>query len=1027
MKIFSLTNLQKAYRKYKSMIYYDTYGAIDREKIADFEVEHDIHKDDNYFKELAKQLADQRLRDEMFLNIISKIDVRCYPKKVKMSSISGNKYDEVISNALPENNIVESVQYQIDFPIEGHILGILWVIEYGTILDSLLIDNCFGNRLKPYIRKESEKVISPFLFEPYFKKYESWRDGALDIAQQQLDEKKDVLTISLDIKSYYYFARINFDEIKQVLYETIINNNEDSEKAYVILTDFVECVFKKYSSLFSFTHKESPTDDLPFIPIGFAPSMVIANWYLNDFDRKVLNDLHPIYYGRYVDDFLLVIPYYQEKESLTKVNEVIDKYFTDDKGYSHHSFFIKPDDNDNNADKQDAYFFADKKYQYLSVQMEKFKVYIFKHDASRAIINKFRKEIQRNSSEFRYMFEKDQISKHIDDEIYKIDYDGTINKIRSINGIGIDKFRLSKTLSKLIYASVENGYKDRPKMFAILSKAFCKGSGIDLFTLWEKVITLLFMQKCYVEIRVLIDQLNRIIENVTFERDLRHIPFWLQANNDESVLKETLKKTLLSSLYRVLALRRNDQVIELEDYIRDKFGFPKDSQSEIFNELRKKFLISQLINTKITMVPIRNYGSWNTSEDYDLIFGYADNQGQEGTIKYFPRYTHLHECFLHSIDQIIRQDKTIEKTEYFKDSTELYQQINYMYNHDASVGKEFFSVTTCPCAETDGIYQSTNNKICNTLRKGDACARFYDRVRINKISVGKGKYSSLRVGIASVQIKEKNIKDAWVGRPNISVDRMDELIEIVNSAAKHKVQILIMPECYVPYCWTGQIIEAARKHNMAMVFGIEHIVQRKTAYNYLMTVLPVVVEGYNNCVVKMRLKNFYAPAEVKGIQDHHLTLPDRVNTNYFTNGHEREYDLFSWNGINFAPYNCFELTHIYDRALFKSEIDLLIACEDNKDTGYFANIIDSLALDLHCYCVQVNASQYGDSKIAQPKGSHEKTILSIKGGDNVFLIVGNVNINSLREFQICENSSNAFKPLPPGFNFKRVRKRMGLE
>lgn len=106
----------------------------------------------------------------------------------------------------------------------------------------------------------------------------------------------------------------------------------------------------------------------------------------------------------------------------------------------------------------------------------------------------------------------------------------------------------------------------------------------------------------------------------------------------------------------------------------------------------------------------------------------------------------------------------------------------------------------------------------------------------------------------------------------------------------------------------------------------------------------------------MRLKNFYSPDEEKGIRTYHLKTPPR-------DPNKREYDLFNWNGVSFAPYNCYELTHITDRALFKSHVDMIVACEDNKDTAYFSSIIDSLAADIHCYCIQVNASQYGDSKI----------------------------------------------------------------
>lgn len=995
MKIFSKINLQKAYRKHKSMIYYDTFGAIDREKLADFEIKNNLQSCDNYFQTLYEELQDDHKRKKRFDQILSQVKVRCYPKKIKKTSdasVISEKENSVITSSLPQSNKVESIQYQIDLPIEAHILGVLWVMEFGIILDKKLINNCFANRLKSYINQESDEGISPFLFEPYFKKYEKWRDSALDVAQQHLDGGKDVLIISLDIKSYYYYANIDFKDIIETIQNELIDQQAiELSKECEILTRFIENLFKKYTKLFSFSEKKAVK---PFIPIGFAPSMIIANWYLNDFDRNILQKLHPIYYGRYVDDFLIVLPYYSDREDFYKINDVIDTYFTNTRGYPQYNFFKKSKVNN-------SYNFVLKKYKNLSIQMSKFKVYIFKHDDSRAIINNFRREILHNSSEFRYMFEKDSITKHIDDEIYTIDYEDTINKIRSINGLDINKFGLSKVLSKLIYASVENGYRDRLEMFRSLIKIFTSGNGIDLFTLWEKLLTLLFLQERYEEIKILIHQLLNLIKSVDFLTT--EACFTLKDKTDEIRLKNTLRNSLVGSLCRVMALRSSSEKnSELEKDVFSQFIEYNFVENDFIN-YRKKYLESNLVNSKLTITLINNLKY----------------------IKYFPRYVQLHECFLQNINNKISKNEIVRQIDYFSDSFNLYYKINYM--HDAKEGKErrFFNAITCPCSKENNVghFNHSNNEVCGKIRKGEVCSQFNDKLRINKISVGDNKYNFLRIGIASVQVHEKNIKDSWAGRSNKNIERMDELIVIINEAIKQNVNMLVMPECYVPYSWTGHIIEAARKHNMAMIFGIEHIVQNKIAYNYLMTVLPAIVDGYNNCIVKMRLKNFYSPAEIEGIQSYHLNLP-LLEEGFDQGMHQREFDLFSWNGVNFAPYNCFELTHINDRALFKSEIDLLIACEDNKDTGYFANIIDSLALDLHCYCVQVNASQYGDSKIAQPKESFKKNILSIKGGNNPFLVVGEIDIKSLRDFQICGRGS--FKPLPPGFNYRRVRDRMGL-
>src|SRR5699024_3037362 len=43
------------------------------------------------------------------------------------------------------------------------------------------------------------------------------------------------------------------------------------------------------------------------ITIGMLSSNIIANWYLRTFDEKVNKYVKPAFYGRYVDDILIVL------------------------------------------------------------------------------------------------------------------------------------------------------------------------------------------------------------------------------------------------------------------------------------------------------------------------------------------------------------------------------------------------------------------------------------------------------------------------------------------------------------------------------------------------------------------------------------------------------------------------------------------------------------------------------------------------------------------------------------------------
>ena len=121
--------------------------------------------------------------------------------------------------------------------------------------------------------------------------------------------------------------------------------------------------------------------------------------------------------------------------------------------------------------------------------------------------------------------------------------------------------------------------------------------------------------------------------------------------------------------------------------------------------------------------------------------------------------------------------------------------------------------------------------------------------------------------------------------------------------------------------------------------------------------------------------------------------------------------------MSFASYNCFELADIRHRALFKSEIDLLIACVWNKDTNYYQHILESAVRDLHCYAIQVNTSQFG-SYVLQPSRTETRVKLAVQGGDNVSIRTTTIDIAKLRSFQFKSKPKGnlAFKPLPPGYD-----------
>jgi hypothetical protein len=90
--------------------------------------------------------------------------------------------------------------------------------------------------------------------------------------------------------------------------------------------------------------------------------------------------------------------------------------------------------------------------------------------------------------------------------------------------------------------------------------------------------------------------------------------------------------------------------------------------------------------------------------------------------------------------------------------------------------------------------------------------------------------------------------------------------------------------------------------------------------------------------------------------------------------------------------------------------------------------MESLSRDMHCYCIQVNSSNYGDSRVTQPTKTDEKDILRTKGGDNESILVGTIDIAALRDFQIknfeLQKEDKRFKTTPPQFDKTVTQKKI---
>jgi RNA-directed DNA polymerase len=148
--------------------------------------------------------------------------------------------------------------------------------------------------------------------------------------------RKNCYILKLDIKGYFMSIdrALLFDKLKSVL----LNQKQNPEFGVNLVLYLLEkVIFNDPTTNCIVKGKKTDWDGLPAskslfhagyqkgLPIGNLTSQLFGNVYLNDFDHFVKRDLGIRYYGRYVDDFVLI---HSDKCYLNRLIPIITEYLS---------------------------------------------------------------------------------------------------------------------------------------------------------------------------------------------------------------------------------------------------------------------------------------------------------------------------------------------------------------------------------------------------------------------------------------------------------------------------------------------------------------------------------------------------------------------------------------------------------------------------------------------------------------------------------------------------------------------------
>ena len=1102
---FELGDIKDAYKRLKTYIYYDNTDIILRRKLVEFETnltkdfnsifrasekpyriddKLDIFKNDfgipesveSKLQTFTNELNNYHSSSDFFDFFLKKIDANFYPKKYEKTE----KADNFITNQRVQKEYpIQRLTAFIDAPIEIHLLSVLWTINYGVQIDAHLGSNCMGNRL--LLTKEKKKIVhGSGLFKPYFKQYQKWRDDSVSVAQDLIKKERDVLFLNLDIKDYFHSVRIPNDVIfseNKTHYQIAHNNlNKLFLKIHHIYTDKIS---REYEQPYDFTNELERNENnelLEFIlPIGLLSSFVLANDYLKDFDKRIVEKYKPAYYGRYVDDILLVLADPNPNSNSEETNEDFKFSFVDyktrikkkfnNKNNIHYKITFE-EENLNQIEKYiitslsplislvDSPFSKDSSTtsgrvfkingkKSLFCQSEKTLLYYFDSEESDMVINKLKRELIERTSEFRDLPSQEDSLGEFESSAYHLDYNGTEGKIKTLQDYKENRYGLTLFLSNQIFSSLNHERNISEKEKNQVLKFFKGSTCLEFYRLWERIFTYFLVNKepksyidFYIHCAEQIDNIGKkgfdFIDNIKVDyRTVQNsMAEYLDCAHELTISLNPKFLNKSRDIERHFEFRTNELTNSLLVYFMNNTEITKSN-----SVWQNRFRETNMIRHQYVSAPLLNYTKDSKKGYSNLLELKIDIEKYEldyELIENSPRPLKFWECcFASTFSELSKFNKSKCKEAKGYHLTDILGPIIKKHKSKITKKKTVSEEYYLDYAFDIYLIANSNHLPHYVLSDKNLKSSFFNLVNRNNNLENqnqvkefrfdsKEKIKEPRISFANTEVTEENIVKGVRNEPNLSIERYQRLALTLNQARKENSDIVLFPEFFIPINLLSSLTRYAQKNQTLIISGLEHIISNKTAFNFVATILPIEVNGIKDATIVFRLKNHYAPVEEHLISQNHLTVPKPTISRY---------DIFNWKNIYFSVFYCFELADLEHRSLLRSKIDLLVALEWNKDTPYFSNIIESSARDLHCYVAQVNTSQFGDTRLTQPTETERKDLLRLKGGTNDAILVSKLNITKMREFQRKKFSvsNKNFKPLPPNFSIEEVLKRIRNE
>ena len=990
--IFTLENLGIAYRKAKVDMYYSSNPNVSA--IADYE--------EDLPTKLALLLArlidddEEWIKDPSFLGswtlATKKITVPDVPTNGVIFSSPDEEWKNVCRETSTNTDLTKTAaefRLMADVSLDFHVLSSLWILEVGHLYDQKLPTFSFGNRL----RRKADGDINRFSlgsFAPYLNPFRKWRDGGIETMRSALEADKRVVALTADISSFYHELNPGFMLQENFSSSIDIELSEEQKKLHRL--------FIRALQAWSAT-----TPLKKGLPVGLPASAVVANMALIELDSAIAKEVMPLYYGRYVDDIILVL---ENGADFRSSRDLWEWLFV-----RVNTLKWENEEEKNTIQFCPSYLEASK----IRFGNDKNKVFLLAGETGKILVDSILYQIRERASEWRALPNLPLNAEHVGTDLVK----ATQNDGEAADNLRkADSLTMRRSGFAIKLRDFEAYERDLPpaswaKHRHTFYRAFIQHVVVlpqyfELATYLPRVIKL--ATACEDFSYVL--QITRRIKKITLEisehcgSSIKSCAPEYQPSNEEILgrwrqeLYRSVAESIVASFPSQLSSNGKLAWLDVADEINLILAAPF---LESISGIRKAH--QRLFSYDLAHMPFRFIGLPNEMTSKRGI------PKKDEIVGLCSASTILPEPIVEGAAELSKLIKM--RTD--KPHGLLFPVRPFSLAELCILADEPFSESELPSMRKM-VLAARGFNLSTKMPK-------FDNHGTLQIPESNG---SMRFGISVSSWSTRH--DSWIaavmGVNDPDPERYARLAQLVNSviSSPKRSRYLVLPELAMPARWFMRVSQKLQRQNISLITGVEYLHANKSRVrNQIWAAFSHEGLGFPTTMIYRQDKQKPALHEEKELRRlNGIEMKPRKTWN--------SPPVIQHGNFRFAMVVCSELTNISYRTALRGKVDALFVPEWNQDTDTFNALVESAALDIHAFIIQCNDRRYGDSRIRAPyKDSWQRDVLRVKGGTADYCVNGDIDVQALRKFQSSHRSPAAlFKPVPDGFRMSYSRRDLPM-